>query len=231
MSKYKAIADGLRHRISNQEFKATMKLPSEDELIEQYKVSRNTIRSAIQALSRVGFIYPVQGSGYYIHEVQEPCTYMGGTKGLSFDHPGRKLTTKLISLTVETCDAKLSKLMKCEIGALVYHFIRVRFSDNQPLCIEDTYYLKSVVPYLGKEICEQSVYSYIQNDLGINFGLTDKYVSCDIFTKEQSEILGISEGRPCLIIEDRAYTTSGILFNASKTYYVHDKAKFFLVVQ
>ena len=50
MTKYEIIANDLADRINNNEFKDTLKIPTEDQLVNEYKVSKNTIRSAIKIL-------------------------------------------------------------------------------------------------------------------------------------------------------------------------------------
>ena len=48
MLKYEMIVNDLQKRIMNEEFEETRKLPTEEKLIEEYGVSRNTIRNAMQ---------------------------------------------------------------------------------------------------------------------------------------------------------------------------------------
>ena len=48
MLKYEMIVNDLQKRIMNEEFEENHKLPTEENLIEEYKVSRNTIRYAIK---------------------------------------------------------------------------------------------------------------------------------------------------------------------------------------
>lgn len=66
MRKYMEIARNISEKIFYKEFKK--QLPSENELIDQYHVSRNTIRNAISILANHGIIKRVQGSGYFINQ-------------------------------------------------------------------------------------------------------------------------------------------------------------------
>lgn len=61
MLKYEMIVNDLQKRIMNEEFEENHKLPTEEKLIEEYKVSRNTIRNAIKILINLGIVYSVQG--------------------------------------------------------------------------------------------------------------------------------------------------------------------------
>ena len=60
------IADDIEQRIKLGEFKVGDKLPTEPELVSTYGVSRNTIREAIQSLTRPGILETRQGDGTYV---------------------------------------------------------------------------------------------------------------------------------------------------------------------
>ena len=62
MAKYEVVAKDIISRIKQNEFETTLKLPTEDEMIEYYQVSRNTVRSALKLLT---------SSGYYIFTSRE----------------------------------------------------------------------------------------------------------------------------------------------------------------
>lgn len=66
MLKYEMIVNDLQKRIMNEEFEENHKLPTEEKLIEEYKVSRNTIRNAIKILTNLGIVYSVQGNGMFV---------------------------------------------------------------------------------------------------------------------------------------------------------------------
>lgn len=65
---YHQIAEKLLQAIQSGEYKT--KLPTEQELMKQFNVSRNTIRRAIDVVYQHGLLRRIQGSGYYINNVQ-----------------------------------------------------------------------------------------------------------------------------------------------------------------
>lgn len=64
--KYKIIEDWVNEEISTGRLTAGDRLPTEPELMEQFSVSRQTVRSAIEHLTDAGILYKVQGSGTYV---------------------------------------------------------------------------------------------------------------------------------------------------------------------
>lgn len=232
MTKYESIANQIADRINNNEFSETHKIPTEDQLVEEYKVSKNTIRSAIKVLMKAGLIFPVQGSGMFIRETRKYNTvFLSGTRGITKDHPGNHLINKCLSLEIIHADDNLAQIMQCEIGTPIYYIERLRIVDDAPYAIEYTYYNKDIIPYINKEIVESSIYGYIKNDLHISFGFADKYISSRKLTEKESQLLELEVGDPAIIIEDSVYLSNGTLFNSSNVVYNYKLAHFFMTAE
>ena len=232
MTKYESIANQIADRIKNNEFSETHKIPTEDQLVEEYKVSKNTIRSAIKVLMKAGLIFPVQGSGMFIRETRKYNTvFLSGTRGITKDHPGNHLINKCLSLEIIHADDNLAQIMQCEIGTPIYYIERLRIVDDAPYAIEYTYYNKDIIPYINKEIVESSIYGYIKNDLHISFGFADKYISSRKLTEKESQLLKLEVGDPAIIIEDNVYLSNGTLFNSSNVVYNYKLAHFFMTAE
>ena len=65
---YRQVADRLRPPIDSGEWPAGHKLPSESELMEQFGVSRVTVRLAVGALRAEGLILTRQGRGSFVRD-------------------------------------------------------------------------------------------------------------------------------------------------------------------
>ena len=54
--------------VSGGEFRQTGKLPTEDQLIEEYQTTRYRVRNAVAVLAEAGDVFPVRGSGVFVRE-------------------------------------------------------------------------------------------------------------------------------------------------------------------
>ena len=82
MSKYQEVVEDIIRKIEKNEY--TDKLPTEDQLIEQYQVSRNTIRNAIRTLKKQGTLFSIQGSGVFVrHTRDDDSLWMNGSCGIT----------------------------------------------------------------------------------------------------------------------------------------------------
>lgn len=90
---YRQIADQLRRMIESGELRAGTRIPTEDQLIEQFTASRNTVRGALKELTTRGLVYTLHGKGTFVSEpvapvvitlTSDPETGRGGGEGLVY---------------------------------------------------------------------------------------------------------------------------------------------------
>ncbi|MEH7148771.1 GntR family transcriptional regulator [Priestia megaterium] len=224
--KYKEIADRLEKEIQRGKFDQTKKLPTEEEMIKEFEVSRNTIRKAVTQLVNRGYIYQVQGSGMFLRE-ESVTDYinLGSLRGLTKDLKSKNVETKILSLHVVEADELTAKGLRCEPGTQLYYVKRLRIVDDEPFSIEISYFKKDVVPYLNEEIASSSIYSYLIDDLKLNIGFADKVINCEKIGQESAELLHIDSFDPALIIENTVCLTNGTIFEWSKSIFHFQKAK------
>ena len=70
-SKYEAVKDALKKDILAGKFPIDAKLPTESKLMQQFEVSRHTVRRAVSDLENEHFIYKVQGGGMFVADWQK----------------------------------------------------------------------------------------------------------------------------------------------------------------
>ncbi|MBW3093475.1 GntR family transcriptional regulator [Bifidobacterium sp. 82T10] len=226
--KQRELATKILHRIEAGEFAETSRLPTEDQLIEQYGVSRYCVRGAIAVLAEAGEVFPVRGSGVFVREERNGIYMPISTSyGIAADFPGRKVVSKVCELAVTRADEQLAKRMRCDVDAPVWRVVRLRCVDDLPISYETAWYLKEYVPFLNEDIASGSLYRYMRDDLGLRFGFTDKVIHMGWLGAEAARRLGLEEGDPAICIEDDAFLSNGRLFNASYNLYHYKNAKFY----
>lgn len=232
MRKYRALAEQLFDEIKYGIYKEEKRLPTEENLMEKYTVSRNTLRSAIDVLVDKSVLYRVQGSGIYIRKptYQDTIT-INSIKGFKEEFKGKETHSKVIELKQIEADEKISRKLRCSPGTPVYYVNRMRYVEDLPFSIEYSYFNKSIIPYLGREIAENSIYSYIENDLKLTIGFADKYVSVEKLSKIDSQYLELDENDSALVIEEMVFLSNGALFNHSTVVHNYKYAKFFALAR
>lgn len=81
----------------------------------------------------------------------------------------------------------------------VWHIVRVRYMDHEPIAYEDDYYHEGFVPDILIQVLQQPLYAYFENELQLNIAYSHQRT--DVCSAEQfAHYLGISKGQPLLRI-------------------------------
>lgn len=226
MSKYKAIAEMIENDILNNVYQDVDKLPTEEELIETFKVSRNTIRKAIEILAKKGLVFSIQGSGLFIRRSSsEGCVNLENFYGLTKAFNGN-VVSKVVEFNVIHANEWLASKMKCKVGVEIYYVERVRYLDKKPYVYEYSYFNKEIIPYLSKDIIQNSIYRYITQDLKLQIGYVDRVIFADKLTSKQAISLDLNEGDPALVSQNVAMLKNGMVFDYSIDVHHYKETKF-----
>lgn len=227
MAIYKKVAASMKEKILKKEYQD--KLPIEEVLLQEFKVSRNTIRSAINLLVDQAVLYRVQGSGVYIREIErEDAVNLSLIKSVSNEFKDSQIKTKVLSYELIEADESLAVDFKLPVGSLLHKFKRLRMKNDVPIMIEYSFYNKKVIPYLGNEILEASVYSYIENDLNKKVGFADRYITAEKLTEEEAELLNLAESDPTLVNNEKIFLANGELCSISKVLHHYELTEMYV---
>lgn len=116
------------------------RLPTEDELIEEFGVSRITVRRAIQNLAGRDLIVTRRGQGSFVAtpSFRQP---LDALTGFVEDMDARGLSSRARVMRVEEIRApsEVREALQLSLGAKVTHIERVRLAAGHPLSFDDTY--------------------------------------------------------------------------------------------
>jgi GntR family transcriptional regulator len=148
---YQKIANDLRGRILDGELGPGAKLPTEQELMTQYGVSRNTVRMAVAALANQGLIVtqPGRGGGAFVQD-RFMLTYyasrensLGSEQTAEFDQfiraQGAEPKEEFSLSMLEAPGAIAERLLVPEGSVVILRSLK-RSANNEPVSIQDSYY-------------------------------------------------------------------------------------------
>ncbi|MGB6406080.1 MAG: GntR family transcriptional regulator, partial [Planococcus donghaensis] len=139
-----------------------------------------------------------------------------------------QITSDVITLDIRKPTKEAAVNLNISLDDDVYYVKRIRFIHGQTLCIEESYFNKSIVTYLNKEIITESIFNYITEGLGLNIGFADTYLHVDKLNAEEAEYLGLQKDDPKLEVESVFHLTNGQPFDFSKLTYNYVQSQFFL---
>lgn len=229
MLKYQHIANEIEKYIEEHELQQGYKLPSLETFMGQYQVSKSTITKSLDLLEKKGVIFQVRGSGIFVRRhKRKGYISLLSNQGFKKDLEDFQITSEIIELDVRkpTKEAALNLNIKQDDD--IYYVKRIRFIHGQTLCLEESYYNKSIVTYLNKEIVSESIFHYITEGLGLKIGFSDVFLHVDKLNEEEATYLGLKKGDPKLYMESVFHLTNGQPFDFSKVTYNYEQSQFFI---
>jgi GntR family transcriptional regulator len=225
---YSRVESVLASEIADGALKPGDQLPTEDDLIRRFEVSRITVRRAIQNLVGRGVVEIRRGRGTFVaapkirHELTELSGFVEDMHAV-----GRKATARVISKEIVTADRTVADHLALTKGERVVRIRRVRLADNVPISFDETYLPLEI----GKKI--------ITNNLKVEpiFSLLERKYDVPLIEAEykleavgaESEVaaaLRVKQGSPIFRIERTSYSTGNRPVDYEKLYYRGDLVRF-----
>ena len=227
LSKYQKISQDLIDKIDRQEIKVQTYLPSENELMKLYQASRDTIRKALDILLKNGYIQKNKGKGSLVldvHKVAFPVSGVTSFKELA-QTINSDITTDVLEISLKPVDELMKKELYLEQGNY-YKIRRVRSFDGERVILDTDYLNAQIVPDITKEIAQDSLYSYIENKLGLKISFARKEFTVVKATKEEKQLLDMHEYDLLVCVKSYTYLEDASLFQYTISKHRPDKFRF-----
>ncbi|HIY93361.1 GntR family transcriptional regulator [Companilactobacillus sp. HBUAS56275] len=217
---YQKIITSLKKAIDDGEF-SDMRLPDERSLAESYNVSRSSIKRALGLMSDQGVIFKKRGSGTFVNPLylkqDSYFNYSGKNLGItdSFKANGQKPGIKVLKFDVVHPDKDLQGNLFLKPSEFVYSFKRLRLLDDVPFMVETGYIPIKLAPELSEQIASESIFNYVESELGKEVNKTYLTISAEPSDDEGKKLLNLSANEPVGIMEGIFFLDDGTPFEFS----------------
>lgn len=224
---YSQIAERIRLSIE-QELHPGEQIPSENDLIQVYHVSRNTVRLAIEALVKQGLVYRIRGKGTFV--APERLQY-GFFKLVSFTEEilrlGMRPSSHLLSLTRLPPAQHIADALCLEPGEEVFLVERLRLANGRPMALNSSHLPCRLCPGLEQEDLEAgSIYQTIEQKYRLRIGSANQTLKPVAAAPVEAELLQVNVGSPLLLVEGVALLTDGTPIEYARLLYRGDSYEF-----
>ncbi|MCK4025583.1 GntR family transcriptional regulator [Streptococcus iners] len=229
MSKYKKVYADIKEKIEQNIWQANQEMPTENELMEIYSFSKDTIRKALSLLEMDGYIQKRQGRNSIILDhnlVRKPFVSELKTVSELNRSAHHQVQTELTNLYIVQGQPEIMKELEVDEKTDLYRVSRVRTIDGERLEYEISYFDRRIVPYLSKEIAESSIYQYLENDLGLEISHSRREISFRFATEEEKSLLDLADYDMVVSVTSTTYLADGRPFQYGTITYRPDKVTF-----
>ena len=207
---YAEIEETIATEIAQGDYRPGDQLPTEDELLQRFQVSRITVRRAIQNLVNRGLLEIRRGLGTFVLSPRIEAELTKLTGFVEDMHAvGRKATARVVSHGVVAASARVAERLQLTKGIKVMQIKRVRLADDTPISFDETYLPLS----LGKQIVRNDlrrrpIFTLLEEEYGVPLVEADYELEAVIASETVAEALQVRIGSPIFQIE-RTTMTSG----------------------
>ncbi|EGT3616390.1 trehalose operon repressor [Clostridium perfringens] len=227
-SKYSNIYNEIVGKIDSGIFETNSKLPSESQLMEEYGVSRDTIRKALNLLEQNGYIEKSKGKGSFVLDMNKFNFPVSGIKSFKEieKNLGKKCETIVEELTLKNPSDNLMKKLEISPNEYIWSIIRTRNIDGEKIILDKDYLNANFVPRLTEEICKDSLYNYIEGELGLKIAYAEKEITVQTATEEDKRLLDLRGYDMVAVVKSYTYLEGRNLFQYTESRHRPDKFKF-----
>lgn len=113
----------------------------ESGLIEKYGISRTTVRQAISELITEGYLYTIRGKGTFVADRKVDLVYMNKIESFAEQvrNSGYMPSTRVLEQKVLPAPDKVAKHLNLASGKKVLYLKRLRFADDVPIALAESY--------------------------------------------------------------------------------------------
>jgi GntR family transcriptional regulator len=227
---YFKIEQSLKKEIVSGKYKTGDLLPSEREMVLTYKVSRLTVRDAINRLVNQGLVEKLQGKGTYVAEGRADYL-VGPLNSFEVDLLQKRpiIKTKVIKAEKKVASRTISKILNLEhlSSDKIFYLERLRYTNETPLAYFKTYLPISFVEGIefidfSKVTLYQALEEHFRLDLHEAFDVIDAL----LVNKKAAELLNLPIGAAVLRNYRKTFLKSGNIIEYEEVLYRSDKYKY-----
>lgn len=226
---YIQIHNQIKRDIEAGVWKVGDRIPSERALSAQFKVSRMTLRQALQTLVEEGILERRVGAGTYVarQKVQE---VMSGTTSFTeiMRSQGKFPSSQTISYRIASPSLSEQERLHLQENDRVVRMERIRLADSVPISFEVTTIPASLVKDFSRAEVTDSFYATMEQKGGYQIGAAKQTVTATLASENIADYLDLKRGDPILRLRQITYLSDGRPFEYVRTQYAGERFEFYL---
>jgi len=199
---WRTVLNDLVRRLDAGEFDS--RFPTDRELMEQYEVSRHTVREAVRLLQDSGRVsrHPGRGSRVESGAFEQP---LGTVYSLfeSIEATGTSQVSVVVGKEMQK-NTLAAGILDLDETDEIFYLERIRLADGEPLAHDRVWLPGDIAgPLIGVDFRHTALYAELRDHCGLGPEEGQERIKPVIPDQRHAEYLELEEGQPALEIERR----------------------------
>lgn len=218
--------------IESGEYQEESKIPSEQELCEQYDISRPTVRQAISELTNNGYLYKEKGKGTFVAKSKSKIdikNYTGFTDSiLDSQDPGQHNILSIRSVKQNEV-SYLESIFSSQNHSQNFEYAEIKYitlDKSSTLAYNVSYIPLALFPEIIEDIkAKKPSYDILRGKYPLLPVRTKSTLEVVYTDQSEAQYLQVQTGHPLIRIENLLYSKSGQLVEYVAAKYRADKCQ------
>jgi GntR family transcriptional regulator, histidine utilization repressor len=196
--------------IGSGKWSAAARVPSENEIVKSFKVSRMTANRALRELRDEGVLVRIAGVGSFVadrHAHAHPLQIRGIADEIR--DRGHVHRAEIVSLERVRAVAELADDFCIAPRGELYRSLIVHFENERPIQLEDRYVLPKLAPdYLSIDFNKTTPHDYLIKAAPLQEA--EHLLRAEMPDERTRKLLAMKRDEPCLVVIRRTWTAGQI---------------------
>jgi GntR family transcriptional regulator, histidine utilization repressor len=207
---YLQVKRHILENIGSGKWSAAARVPSENEIVKSFKVSRMTANRALRELRDEGVLVRIAGVGSFVadrHAHAHPLQIRGIADEIR--DRGHVHRAEIVSLERVRAVAELADDFCIAPRSELYRSLIVHFENDRPIQLEDRYVLPKLAPdYLGIDFSKTTPHDYLVKAAPLQEA--EHLLRAEMPDERTRKLLAMKRDEPCLVVIRRTWTAGQI---------------------
>jgi GntR family transcriptional regulator len=228
LPKYFLISQEIIQRIKKGELQPGMQVPSENQIIEQHRVSNTTARKALLEIEKSGWAVRIKGRGTYVRGgniVRSAGKILSFTKNMI--ESGYTPSTRVVERGVlpEGYTSVING-RRYAMKEPVYRILRLRFGDGTPMLLEMRYISLRLCPEIAGDPLDGSLYGLYETRYGHRLTEIHQMLGAVIIDVNFSNFFENTAPIPGFQVDGVTFCAKEVILEMERSIYRGDKYRF-----
>ena len=207
---YQQVKQHIRTNIESGRWATSARVPSENELVREFKVSRMTANRALRELSDEGMLVRVAGVGSFVAN-REPHTHPLEIHSIAVEIRARGHEHRAEPITLERVRAlgPLAQDFGVPPRTELYYSAIVHYENDVPVLLEDRHVLPKIAPdYLQLDFSQVTAHDYLMRTAPLQEA--EHRLRAVMPDERTRRLLRMKAREPCLLMIRRTWTAGAV---------------------
>ncbi len=227
---YYQIAQILRSQIHSQEYKPDDLLPTEEELVRSFGVSRTTVRQALHVMLAEGLIHRIAGKGTFVNadiQARRADWSVQSIEGLI--NAGHATQRKLLGTRTIVASAGVARILKIAPGGKVTQLRKLELVDSEPFLHATLHIPSDLAARIPMERVKMDpVFTLIEAYCRLRIQEARQWTTASLASSTIARHLGVNPSDPVLLQERHFIDVTGRVVEIATDHYRTDRMRHYV---